>query len=338
MAQTLNDFAKYGFSSQHPQRGLITPETMHRIAQDAALITEPNTAVPVELTAYFDPQVIDILTAPRNAREIFKEEKKGDWTSSYMKWRTNEIVGNTQPYSDYGQSGNANTNYNWNTREQYRFQTIINYGDLEVAMSSAAKIGLASDKQRAAAQIIEIDQNRFYCYGVRGMEIYGILNDPNLPDSISPLSTNDGVEWEGKSTVERYNDVLAVFQRIANQTQGIVSNADELVLAVSPQVNVYLGAATDFNVSVLDMLKKYFTNLRIVVLPQLAAGNNAKGETLYMVAPRIAGMPSGILGYGEKFRAGRIIPALSSFSQKMSATTYGGVVQVPAAIGSMVGI
>lgn len=338
MAQTLRDLAPYGFSSPYEQRGFITPETMPQMAKDAALITTPNTAVPVELTAYFDPQVIDILTAPRNARSIFQEQKKGDWTTPYMKWRSNEIVGNTQPYSDYGQSGNANVNYNWQAREQYRFQTIINYGDLETAMSSSAKLSLASDKQRAAAQIIEIDQNRFYCFGVRGMEIYGILNDPNLHATISPISTDNGVEWEKKNTTERYNDVLAVFNRIASQTQGIVSNDDELVLAVSPQANVMLGAATDFNVSVVDMLKKYFSNLRIVVLPQLGAGNNEKGEMLYMVAPRIAGMPSGFLGYGEKFRAGRVIPNLSSFSQKMSATTYGGVIQVPAAVGSMVGI
>lgn len=35
-----------------------------RIAQDAALITTPNTTVPAELLAYIDPMVIEILTAP----------------------------------------------------------------------------------------------------------------------------------------------------------------------------------------------------------------------------------------------------------------------------------
>ena len=43
-------------------------ENMARIAQDAALITTPNTTVPAEFLAYIDPMVIEIMTAPR--REI----------------------------------------------------------------------------------------------------------------------------------------------------------------------------------------------------------------------------------------------------------------------------
>ena len=57
-----------------------------RLAQDAALVTTANTTVPVEFTAYIDPLVVEILTAPLNARQVFNEEKKGDWTTSYDKW------------------------------------------------------------------------------------------------------------------------------------------------------------------------------------------------------------------------------------------------------------
>ena len=56
-------------------RQWITPENRGRIAQDAAMITTPNTTVPAELAAYIDPQVIEIMTAPRRAREIFKARR-----------------------------------------------------------------------------------------------------------------------------------------------------------------------------------------------------------------------------------------------------------------------
>lgn len=330
--------ARFGF--QFPgARMWIDRADMSQMAQDAALISTANATVPAEFTAYIDPQVVDILTAPRNARQLFSEEQKGDWTAAYMKWRVNEITGGTSPYSDYGNSGVSGVNYQWQTREQYRFQTTIEYGDLEVDVSSTAKINLAADKQRSAATNIEIDSNKFYLLGVDGQEIYGVLNDPNLLPAISPASVTNGTttvtEWADKSTVQRYNDVLSLFQRLADQSNGIITNSDLLRLAVTPGTNVMLGGATDFNVSVLDMLKKYFPRLEIVVLPQLSG---AAGETMFMVAPEVAGMETGILGFGAKFRAGRVVPSLSSFAQKFTATTYGGIIRVPFAIAQMVGV
>lgn len=49
---------------------------IERLAYDAAMVTEPNSGVPVEFTSYLDPRVIEILTGPRNSREIFAEVKK----------------------------------------------------------------------------------------------------------------------------------------------------------------------------------------------------------------------------------------------------------------------
>ncbi|EIC83991.1 major capsid family protein [Serratia sp. M24T3] len=338
MQLSFTQAAKYGFSFPGARMWIDHANTA-KMAQDAALITSANSSIPAEFTAYIDPEVVDILTAPRNSRELLSEEQKGDWTTAYMKWRTNEITGTTSPYSDYGQSGKSGMNVNWLTREQYRFSTIIDYGDLEVETSSVAKINLAAEKQRAAATTIDIDANKFYLLGVEDLEIYGALNDPNLPAAISPTSVtvNGSVvtEWADKNTQQRYNDCLALFQRLVKQSNGIITNKDEIKLAVSPDTSVMFGGATDFNVSVLDMLHKYFSNLTIIVLPQLSGD---AGETMFMFAPKVAGMQTGLLGFGAKFRAGRIIPALSSFSQKFTATTYGGIIKIPFAFAQMVGV
>ena len=281
--------------------------------------------------------VIEILTAPRRAREIFGEEKKGDWTTPYMKWRVDEMTGKTEPYSDYANGTTSGVNSEWQTRVQYVFQTSITYGDFEVDMSSTAKVNLAASKQRAAANVIDIDQNRFYLLGVAGKEIYGILNDPNLPAAITAGATGTGgsTKWADKTTVQIYNDVLALFAQLSEQSSGLIDKDTPLKLCLSPELAVRLGAATDFNVSVLDMLKRYFTRIDIVTVPELHS--MTAGETMFLIAPEVNGQRSGTLAFGEKMRAGRVVPDLSSFRQKFVGTTYGGIVLMPFAFAQMTG-
>ena len=337
MNPTFEQAKRYGFVFPHAHMW-ATPENRARIAQDAALITTPNTTVPAELLAYIDPMVIEILTAPRRAREIFGEEKKGDWTTPYMKWRVDEMTGKTEPYSDYANGTTSGVNSEWQTRVQYVFQTSITYGDFEVDMSSTAKVNLAASKQRAAANVIDIDQNRFYLLGVAGKEIYGILNDPNLPAAITAGATGTGssTKWADKTTVQIYNDVLALFAQLSEQSSGLIDKDTPLKLCLSPELSVRLGAATDFNVSVLDMLKRYFSRIDIVTVPELHS--MTAGETMFLIAPEVNGQRSGTLAFGEKMRAGRVVPDLSSFRQKFVGTTYGGIVLMPFAFAQMTGM
>ena len=326
---TFQEMAHAGFHF-HGARAWIDGNVPAR-AQDAALVTTPNTTVPVEFTAYIDPLVVEILTGVRNARAVFEEVKKGDWTTSYEKWRADEIVGTTQPYSDYQSGTTSDVNSNWIAREQYVFQTVIKYGDREVDMAAQAKIELAASKQRAAATIIDIDANKFYLLGVAGKNIYGILNDPNLPNATSVTA------WASKATANIYADILnSLFGPLASRSGGHVTNASPLKLLVSPEMNVLLGKATDYNVSVLDMLNKYFSNLEIVVLPELHS--QLSGETIFMIAPEVNGTPTGQLAFGDKMRMGRVIPEMSSFRQKVVATTYGGLVYQPFAFSSITGM
>lgn len=316
-------------------RAWIDPGKMKMLAQDAALVTTPNTTVPAEILAYIDPTVIEIMTAPRRAREIFTEEKKGTWTTPYSKWRRAEYVGNVTPYSDYANGVTSDVNSDWQQREQFLYQTTITYGDLELAVSSEAKINLAADKQRAAAQIMDIAANRFYLLGVAGKDIYGILNDPNLPAAVSPISVNGVTAWKDKTTTQIYNDIRKLFAQLQAQSQGWIDQSTPLRLVISPNMNHFLGAATDFNISVMDMLNKYFRSLTIVVLPEM---DTASGEVVMLIAPEATNQKTGILAFGEKLMAGRIVPGLSSFSQKFTAGTYGGVIHQPFAIAQMTGI
>ena len=333
---TFDQARRFGFT--FPDARAWIGNNKAALARDAALVTTPNSGVPVEFTAFIDPQVVEILTAPRNARRLFDEEKKGDWTTSFDKFQVTEMVGGTEEYSDYANGVTSDVNANWMSRAQYLFQTAITYGDREVALSSMAKIDLAAAKQRAAATKIDIDANRFYLTGVEGMQIYGIFNDPNLPSAITAGATGTGgsTMWADKTTKGIYDDILALFARLQAQTEGLITEQDKLKLCLSPAMNAYLGSATDFNITVKKMLDSYFAQLEIVVFPELAALDGE--QTLFLIAPEVTGQKSGTLAFGEKIRAGRVIPDLSSFRQKFIGTTYGGIVYIPAAFASMTGI
>lgn len=339
LQEQLDVMKQYGiiFDTGSPIRGILANDSIDQLANDAAMVTAANSGVPVEFTSYIDPMVIPILTATRGAREIFGEAKKGDWTTSYARFQTSEITGEVEAYTDYGQGGASDVNPTFPVRTQYIYQTNIRYGDREVDVASRARLQLAADKQRAAATVIDIASNKFALYGVAGLEIYGLLNDPNLPAAVSPLPNADSKTlWAEKSTKEIYEDVLYLFGKMADRGAGHIDANTELVLATSPATQVQLGKATDFNISARQMLETYFPRIRFAALPELATATS--GTSILLVAPTIEGLPTAQIGFSEKFRAMRLIPESSSFHQKFVGSSYGTIIYRPFAIGTMTGV
>lgn len=332
---SFSDVAKKGFVFGEA-KGWLTD-----IAQDAALTTTPNTTVPAFLLQYVSPDVIEILTAKRAATRVFSEKKVGDWTTANYQYPAVENVGSTAPYADYGDGGTSGINSEWNIRDQYVFQTSITYGDREVDMSAAVKIDLIAGKQKAAAEVIAIDSNKFYLQGVSGKRIYGLLNDPNLPSAISPNTVSSAVTWASKlalasgGTKAIYEDVLKMFSSLQGQTGGLVDNNTPMKLLISPACSVNLASATDFNVSATDMLKKALPNLTVETVPECATGS---GNIAMLIVPSLAGQTTGELAFGEKIRAGRLVPEESAYRQKFSASTFGFIMRMPAAYVVMSGI
>lgn len=339
LQEQLDVMKQYGiiFDTGSPIRGILANDSIDQLANDAAMVTAANSGVPVEFTSYIDPMVIPILTATRGAREIFGEAKKGDWTTSYARFQTSEITGEVEAYTDYGQGGASDVNPTFPVRTQYIYQTNIRYGDREVDVASRARLQLAADKQRAAATVIDIASNKFALYGVAGLEIYGLLNDPNLPADVTPVPNADNKTlWAEKSTKEIYEDVLYLFGKMATRGAGHIDANTELVLATSPATQVQLGKATDFNISARQMLETYFPRIRFVALPELATATGV--TSILLVAPTIEGLPTAQIGFSEKFRAMRLIPESSSFHQKFVGSSYGTIIYRPFAIGKMTGV
>lgn len=339
----IKELKEYGFVFNGYQ-GFIDKSNPSKMAMDAELLTPPNAGVPVEYTAFLDPTIIRILNAPTRARRIVGERKIGDWTTPYVRFTMIEQTGFVQPYDDYADNGKSDVNPTFPTRENYVFETTIEYGDRESDIASRAKFNLASEKQQSAATTIDLAFNRFYFYGVAGLQNFGLLNDPNLPAALTPAnvgtSESSVVKWEAKSAVDIYNDILAMVADLSSRSLGFIDERSRLKLVVSPKISpLLLKTSNLMTESVKSLIEKSLPNLEIVVAPEMST---EAGELVQMYADVVSadGVTNKVadLVFSEKMRAGRVVPALSHFKQKFTAGTFGAVIFQPFAVAQMLGV
>src|SRR5574337_534798 len=239
---------------------------------------------------------------------------------------------------------------NWPARQNYLWQTMVRYGDLEVEKAGLARVNYVSSLQKAAADWLKRYGNYVYFFGVAGLQNYGILNDPSLPASITP-----GTKANGNSNVwmlsggapnatanEVFADIQALFYQLVTQTQGLLTSEDKMILAMGPGPHVALNTTNSFGLTAAKILKEHFPNIRIVVAPQYAKssttnpeGASASGNFIQLIADELGGEPTGNCAFSEKVRTHRLIPATSSYRQKWSSGSFGAIIKRPLAFASM---
>ena len=334
-----------GFMPYSVKDGRITVDyaaASRQLAMDAAASTAPNIGAPAALYTYIDPRIVQVLFGVTNASKFFAPIKVGSWEQDFATFEVEEIEGNVTAYNDYADGVTTDVNYNFPSRQIYRYQTTIKYGDLESDKASAAKIPLVSRKQFAAAEIIARAENKFQMYGVKGIQSYGMLNDPNLPASIAPISTGGKSTWADKvaaSPAEAanivYNDVSKLWSALTANNAGHLETNAPIVLGVSNKMISYLTIPNQYGKTAKVLLTENFPNLEIVQVPELST---TSGEMLYMVVPELFGEPTGECAFSERFRMGRLVAETSSFRQKASAATWGCVIRRPSLVATMLGV
>ena len=304
--------------------------------KDAAVL-DPNATVPAYMRAYTNPRVIEVLTADRAYRKIASEVKNGDFTTAFTQFRAIEFTGNVTPYGDYDGNGVSGVNTAFPVREQYRFQTTIKVGDLEQKMNAEAKIDLFAEKQKSAAINVDIAFNAYALYGVSGKAVYGLLNDPSLNAAITPITVGGQTAWSYKTANNQMNDLNKLVASLYTQGAGHIDDGTATKLLVSPATLAAMNKLNDYGVSMKKMIADTYPNMTIVVVPELY--NDTLGtSTMMLLADSIMGQPTVEFGYTDKYYAHEIVRDLSSWKQKISAGTYGAIVQLPFAIGTMTGI
>lgn len=323
-----------------------------QMAQDAQPViqTAANAGVPFFLTTWVDPDVFKVLFAPNKAAVIIGEKRKGSWTDTTAMFPTIEHSGEVSSYGDFVENGRAGANSNFPQRQNYLFQTMKEYGELELDRAGTAKINWAAEVDLAAATVLNKFLNLTYVFGVSGLQNYGLSNDPFLPASITPApKAYGGTKWiSGGAIVATANEIYADFEslylQLVNQTAGLVEQDTKMVLAISPASAVALTATNSFGVSVPDLLKKSFPNLRIETVIQYGALSTsnpqgiAAGNFAQLIAEEVDGQETGYCSFSEKMRMHKVIPYASSYRQKVTGGTWGAILRQPFAIAGMVGL
>jgi len=324
-----------------------------QMAADAqpTLVTVANSGIPAFLTTFIDPDILRILTAKNAAAEIFGEVRKGSFVDVTAVFPVIEHTGEVSSYGDYSMDGKSNANTNFPQREAYLYQTIIEYGDLEMERAGLAKIGWAAELKQSAIVNLNKFQNLTYFYGVAGLQNYGLLNDPSLSPAIAPIpKAAGGLTWfvggnaPNATGLEVYEDVVALVTTLINQSAGNIDAETEMVLALSPHSSAALNFTNTYNVNVKTQLAANYPNLKVIPAIQygaLSAQNpqgSAAGEVVQLIAKTVEGQETGYCAFNEKLRAGPIVRDLSSFRQKMTQGTWGAVIRQPFAIATMIGV
>lgn len=328
--------------------------SLHDMAMDAAgtLSTDPNSAVPAMLTTAIDPDVIRVVFAPMQMAEIMGEERKvGDWLEETRLFPVVEDTGEVSSYSDYSNNGRAGVNFNYPALQSYLFQVIQNYGEREVERAGLMRINYVGDLGRASANLLNRFGNLGYAFGVANLQNYGLLNNPFLSAYIAPATKAwGGTTWFNNGSPaatanEVYNDIQALVERVINQTNGAVDIKAKMTLAMSPQSQVAMTFANSFGVYVEDLLKKGFPNMTVKTAVQYGAqtstnsqGYSPVGSVMQVVVDEIDGQKVAYPAFNEKMRAHKIVPQLSSWSQKMTGGIWGTVLRMPMGVAGMLGI
>lgn len=297
------------------------------IAQDADLLTDPNAGILSMFTTYVDPRVIEVAVEPMKAAQIFGETKKGSWIDTNLQFPIAESTGEVSSYDDFSNNGMAGTNVNWEDRQPYHYQTIVEVGEREVERAGAAKLDWVARKQISAALVLNKFQNKSYFYGISGLKNYGLLNDPSLSASLP------GADWDSLTADAVFASIQgALYGRLIGQTQGLVDRDARMKLILSPANEVNLLKTNQYNVNVVDQLKKNFPNLDIETAPEMST---AAGELVYLVVEEYEGVRTIEPTFTEKMRVHPMVLELSSWKQKRSQGTVGTIIYRPLMVASL---
>ena len=305
----------------------VIDDTARRMVANDSLVTDPNAGILALFTTYVDPRVIEVAVEPMKAAQIFGETKKGSWTDDYLQFPIGESTGEVSSYNDFSTNGMSGTNVNWVDRQPYHYQTIVEVGEREVERAGAAKLDWVSRKQIAASLVLNKFQNKSYFYGISGLKNYGLLNDPSL-EAVTPADA-----WGSMDADAVFAAIQGtLYGLLIGQTQGLIDRDARMTLLLSPENEVNLLKTNQYNVNVIDQLKKNFPNMRIETAPEMSS---AVGELVYLIVDNYEGVDTVEPTFTEKMRVHPMVLGLSSWKQKRSQGTVGCIIYRPIMVASL---
>lgn len=311
-----------------------------QMAMDVDPFNPTSNGVPSQFTTLYVNDVVEQVLPKYGFTEIANPAQQGTWTTEQIRFRVVAYSGSIQPYTDFSNTGKAGINYTWVPRDVYRFQTNIQYGDLETAVMDSAKLDLVGDKRRSISTIIGASFNRFGFYGnitpagVFLSKTYGLLNDPNLPAATPVANGASGSPlWVNKTAEEINNDVVSAMSTMFNQTGNKNKTTDNYVLGLDGSMAGYLQKVNQFGLTAEENLKKTYPNLRVVYAPEY--------QTILgfqLICENLQGQKAVEDLFTYKYRSHGVVRFASYFDEKVSAGSAGCGVKMPLCVVTKTGI
>lgn len=306
------------------------------------LLTTPNAGVPSWFTTFVDPEQVRILQTPNKGAEILGERQLGTWTDQTVYISVIENTGYVNTYGDFNQGGVSDVNQSWEQRQEYKFQTGIEYGDLEVERAGVARLNLVSEKQISAAKTLDKFLDFTYHFGVSGLQNYGLLNDPSLSAAINPTTkaAGNGNRWVfagaiNATAAEMYADMQSLFNPLSANSGGRITTDSRFKLVYPNNVAGAFTAVNSFGITIKAFIKESFPNIEYVVDPRYAT---TAGNVVQLICMDYDGNSTGYCAFNNKMRDYTPIRASSSWTQKRAAGTWGAIIKYPLAISQMLGV
>ena len=185
------------------------------------LQTSPSNMTPVQFLQFWIPEMVEVVTASRDADAILGRDFAGSWEDEEIVQPVIEYAGQARPYGDKTNLNLADYNTNFETRTIVRFEQDVEVGKLEAARASKMRVDAQGSKRYAASLSLAINANQiaFYGYNASTNRTYGLLNDPNLPAYTSlPNGAAGTSEWATKTFNEITADIKSMFAALRVRT------------------------------------------------------------------------------------------------------------------------
>lgn len=303
-------------------------------APQTELATVSNASIPYFLANWFDPKTIATLVSPMMAAVIVGEAQKGDWLTATAQFASIEATGDTSSYGDYSQSGSSGVNVDFPQRQNWLFQSFLQYGEREIGRMGLAKIDWAAKQHEANVLTLMKALNYQYFFGQANLANYGLLNDPSLPPPLT--ATYSWLSSASATANTIYQDVVRMWIQLQAQSNGVIRMDSPLVLAMSPQQSAVLPEVTQYNTnSVKALLEQNFPNLRLETAVEYGPPYNTSGQLVQLICESIEGQKSAECAFSSKLMAHNMVVDTSSWRQKRSSGGYGTIIYRPYAFASM---
>lgn len=117
------------------------------------------------------------------------------------------------------------------SNDQYGVQLEYNQDEIEAAMF--ARVNLDATKADAVRRASIENKNALCYFGQAKKSKYGLLNDPLVTKTVAANGASPSSPlWTGKTALEKYNDIKAMYLRIRVKSQGKV-NPNRLLMPIA---------------------------------------------------------------------------------------------------------